>query len=67
MLSAERPFFTYKCKMKTNDLNCEFTDTYTLQGESLVKIYEELQRLKVSGKYLQEPEILYVYKPKSSN
>ena len=67
MLSAKRPFIIYKCKIKNNDLNCEFTDTYTLQGESLVKIYEELQRLKVSGKYLQEPEILYVYKPKSSN
>ena len=34
---------------------------------SLVKIYEELQRKKVMGKFLQEPEILHVYKPESNN
>ena len=67
MREVELKLEQYKESIKNNDLNCEFTVTYTLQGESLVKIYEELQRLKVSGKYLQEPEILYVYKPKSSN
>ena len=40
---------------------------FNVMGFPVHKIYEELQRLKVSGKYLQEPEILYVYKPKSSN
>ena len=67
MLSAKHPFIIYKFKVKREGWNCDYTTISALQGMSLVKIYEELQRKKVMGKFLQEPEILHVYKPESNN